>query len=173
MEGNYGDTSGGASGGQPSAPPTYPPPQPPTFQSPYIGESSKIRSVLDILNITKILALVVGILGFIVAIWDSLSYAFWFGWIPALTGAIYGVLTGVINLLIYMRIPEYEAMIRSRRYSEAKSDMLIWGVLGLIFGFIAGILLLIVIFVYLEELERMYTYPQPPQTRYPPPPPQP
>ncbi len=170
MDGSYEGTSGG-SGQQPTAPPTYPPPQPPSFQSPYIGESSKIRSVLDMLNITKILALIIGIVGFLIALGEGLSYALWFGWIPALIGAIYGILMGIINLLIYMRIPEYDAMIRARRYSDAKNEMLVWGVLGLIFGFVAGLLLLLVVFMYLEDLERVSMYPQQqPPGYYPPPP---
>ncbi len=136
---------------------------PPVSPQPSIGESGKLRSALDLLNIAKILALIVGIFSFLGAAWSGVSIAygdysviFWVG---------YYVISGIINLLLYSRIPEYENLVRSRRYSEAKDDMITWSVLGVVFGFLAGLILLIVIFMYLEELERgapAYQPPQPP-----------
>lgn len=149
----------GSSGGN-----YFPPPQPATFQSPYIGESGKVRSALDLLNITKILALIMGIVGFLVALWDGIVFI-QYGGSFVVVGVIYWIITGIVNLILFTRIPQYDAMIRARRYGEAKDDMIVWGVLTLIFGVIAGILLLLVVFLYLEELINMYSYGQ--QASYP------
>ena len=155
----------------------FPPPQPATFQSPYIGESSKVRSALDMLNITKILALLIGIIGFLVALWYGLMFMLWYGGPPAIIGVIYWIITGIVNLILFIRIPEYDIMIRSRRYPEAKDDMIAWGVITLIFGVLAGLLIILIVFLYLEELINMHSYgqsptqyPQQPPSQYPPPP---
>ncbi len=125
---------------------------PPMASQPAIGESGKLRSALDLLNITKILALVIGIISFLLAAWNGIDLAF--GWFLSLPSVIYYVISGIINLLIYTKIPEYDAQIRGRRYVEAKDQMLVWAVLGIIFGFLAGLLLLLVIFLYLEDMIR-------------------
>ena len=135
-----------------------PPPNPP---APSIGESSKVRSIMEILNISKILALVIGILGFALAAW----YLIWLAIIP---GA-YWILTGIINLLLYMRHEEFMGLIRGRRYQELKDTMLVWMVLGIIFGFIVGILLLIV-YIQVEDLLTSRSYMPPPAPPAPPPP---
>ena len=165
MEGTYGGNENTQSKA-PQAPPTYPPPQPPTFQSPYIGESSKVRSALDLLNITKIFALIIGIIGFLSALWDGIVFMVWWGGAGAIFWATYGIITGILNLLLFNRIPQYSAMISSKRYAEIKEDMLLWGILTLIFGVIAGLLLILVIFLYLEELINIPSYGQPP-AQYP------
>ncbi len=134
---------------------------PPTASGPAIGESDKLRSALDLLNITKILALIIGIVGFLAAAWSGFDVAL--GDYFAIPWVGYYVITGIINLLIYTKIPEYDSLVRSRRYGEAKEEMLMWSVLGIIFGFLAGLLLILVIFMYLEELERTPYTAQPPQ----------
>ncbi len=137
---------------------------PPAAPQPGIGESSKLRSTLDLLNIAKILALVIGILLFLVALWYGVTII-WAGFF-AIPWAGYYVISGIINLLIYTKIPEFEAMIRGRRYAEAKDTMMMWAILGLIFGFIVGLILIIVVFVNLEDLQHREGYAQAP----PPPP---
>ncbi len=133
---------------------------PPSSPGPMIGESTKLRNALDLLNITKIIALIVGIIGFLMAAWTGFDMAV-FGDILGLPWVGYYVVTGIVNLIIYTKIPEYENLVRSRRYGEAKEDSMLWAVLGVVFGAITGILLLLVIFMYLEELERTpYSPPQ-------------
>ncbi len=140
---------------------------------PAIGESSKVNTILDLLNIAKILALVIGILGFLLAAWSAwpIIYGYW----GSIIGALYWVVSAVINLMLYMRMDEFSSMVKSRRYAELHDVVLIWMVLGLIFGFIVGILLLIV-FLQLEELKKAVSYPSsyPPQSppSVPPPPPE-
>ncbi len=125
---------------------------PPVAPQPAIGESSKLRSTLDLLNISKILALVIGIVGFLLAAWYGFYIAL--GDVFSIPSAVYWVIAGIVNFLIYTKIPEYDTMIRGRRYAQAKDEMLIWAILGIIFGFIVGLLLILVIFMYLEDLIR-------------------
>ncbi len=139
-----------------------PPPAPP---QPGIGESGKLKSTLDLLNIAKILALVIGILLFLFAAWEGLWIAL--GNIFAIPWVGYYVFAGIINLLIYTKIPEFEALIKGRRYSEAKDAMLLWAILGIIFGFIVGLILIIVALINLEDLQHREGY-----VNAPPPPPQ-
>ncbi|NPA74750.1 MAG: hypothetical protein GXO25_01545 [Euryarchaeota archaeon] len=128
---------------------TIPPPEAP---GPRIGESTKLRSALDLLNIAKILALIIGIIGFLAAAWNGIFVIL--GDIFSIPWVGYYVVVGVINLILYTKIPEFDSQIRARRYSEAREEMLIWAVMGIIFGFIVGLILILVIFMYLEELER-------------------
>ncbi len=130
---------------------------------PAIGESSKVRTVLDLLNISKILALVVGILLLVAAAWYGLTFS--------IVSAIYSAAAGVINLILYMKMDEFTGMVNGRRYHELRNRILIWAVLGIIFGLIVGILLLVV-YIELEELERSLMYRQgPPAPPTPPAPP--
>ena len=133
---------------------------------PAIGESSKVRTILDILHIAKILALIIAILLLVAAAW----YGFTFN----IFGAIYSVAAAVINLLLYMRMDEYASMVNNRRYGELRDNILIWAILAIIFGVIVGILLLIV-YIELEEIEKNVRYAQntPNTYRQPPPPPPP
>ena len=124
-----------------------PPPAPGPMQ-PGIGEASKVRSALDLLNITKILALIIGILGFIGAAWNGFVMVA-IGDFLSVPWVGYYIIAGIINLLIYTKIPEFDGLIRARRYGEAKDAMMIWAILGVIFGFLAGLLMLLVIFMYL------------------------
>jgi len=138
---------------------------------PAIGESSKVKSILDLLNIAKILALVFGILGFLIAAWSAwpVIYGYW----GSIIGGLYWIVAAVINLMLYMRMDEFSSMVKARRYVELHDTILIWMVLGLIFGFIVGLLLLIV-FIQLDELKKAVAYPPtyPPQSppSVPPPP---
>jgi len=138
---------------------------------PAIGESSKVNSILELLNIAKILALVFGILGFIIAAWSAwpVIYGYW----GSIIGGLYWIAAAIINLMLYMRMDEFSSMVKTRRYVELHDSILIWMVLGLIFGFIVGLLLLIV-FIQLEELKKAVSYPSayPPQSppSVPPPP---
>lgn len=137
---------------------------PPPAAPPGIGESGKLRSAIDLLNISKVLALIMGIVGFLIALWTGVDAAL--GYVFYVPYVIYWVITGIVNLLIYKQIPIFDTMVRGRRYTEAKDNMLVWAVLGVIFGFIVGLLLLLIMFMYLDELEHgsgIYQAPPPPQ----------
>lgn len=124
-----------------------------TLPSPAIGESSKVRTILDLLQISKILALVLGIL--------FLLSAVWYGFIGHIEMTIYLVASGIVNLLLYIKMDEFIGMVKNRRYGELRDNILIWGVLTIIFGVIVGILL-IVVYVELDELEKSLMYQAPP-----------
>ncbi len=133
---------------------------------PVIGESSKVKSMLELLNIAKILALVMGILGFLLAAGAAwpLVYGTW----SSLFGAIYWIIAAIINLMAYMRMDEFVGMVKERRYSEFYDILITWMVLTLVFGVIVGVLLLIV-FIEVNELKTSPEFSTPPQA---PPPPQ-
>ncbi len=134
-------------------------------EEPVIGESSKVRSILDVLNVAKILALVIGILGFLLAAWSAwpLVYGIWTG----IIGALYWIVSAVINLMVYTKFDEFVGMVKDRRYQEFYDLLLVWMVLTLIFGVIVGILLLIV-YIQLGELKTSLGYSQ--YANAPPPP---
>jgi len=134
---------------------------------PAIGESSKVKSMLELLNIAKVLALVMGILGFLLAAWAAwpLIYGIW----SSLFGAVYWIIAAIINLMAYMRMDEFTGMVKERRYSEFYDILITWMVLTLVFGVIVGVLLLIV-FIQVNELKTSSEFSSSPQT--PPPPPQ-
>ncbi len=136
---------------------------------PAIGESSKVKSMLEMLNIAKVLALVIGILGFLLAAWAAwpLIYSVW----SSLFGAVYWIVAAVINLMAYMRMDEFIGMVKSRRYQEFYDILVTWMVLTLIFGVIVGILLLIV-FIEINDIKTSSEFSQSPPQQTPPPPPQ-
>ncbi len=133
---------------------------------PVIGESSKVKSMLELLNIAKVLALVMGILGFLLAAGAAwpLVYGAW----SSLFGAIYWIIAAIINLMAYMRMDEFVGMVKERRYSEFYDILITWMVLTLVYGLIVGVLLLIV-FIEVNELKTSSEFSTPPQA---PPPPQ-
>ncbi len=126
-------------------------------EGPYIGESSKVRSILDLFNVSKILALVIGIVGFLLAAWAAwpIIYGIW-GGIP---GGIYWIVSAIINLMAYMKFDEFVGMLNERRYQALYDLLVVWIVLTLIFGVVVGILLLIA-YIQLGELKNVGAYSQ-------------
>ena len=112
---------------------------------PRIGESGKVKSILEMLNLGKTLALVMGIISLLGAAWYGFTFSFF--------GAGYWVVSAVINLMAYTRVDEWINMVKSREYGRAKDELLVWMILTIIFGLIAGVFFLIA-YIYLEELPR-------------------
>lgn len=77
-------------------------------------------------------------------------------------GTIYLLVTAVVNFIIlYIMKPTVFDHIDQGRFSEASDHMLIYGVLGIIFGIIPGIFLIIA-FVRLQEVFQPQYQPYPP-----------
>ncbi len=133
-------------------------PPPPPVPPPGVGESSKVHDVLQFLDIAKILALVIGIVGFLYAAWDAL--AFWF------PGMAYGIIVGIFNLIAYTKMDRFIEMVKYRRYYEAREEIKVWMIMLILFGLVVGVLLLLC-YMHLDELASRS--PQPPPA-YPPPP---
>ncbi len=111
-------------------------------------EHPELASLKSILNLAKILALIVMILAVLGALLDvaaAVSFNSVWGFYPSgdFVGAGYLLISAVVLFLIWQRIPAIEAMVNNRQYSQAKNDLLIWMILGFVFTFIVGLVLLI------------------------------
>jgi hypothetical protein len=124
---------------------------PPTMAA----EPPEVQSIKSMLHIAKLLAIILGILvllggiayGATVAFLstDCSGYPSYCGSAVAgaLVGAVYLVIIGVVALIVYLQMNSIEAKVNEHQYEAAKSQTLIWVVLGLIFGVILGVILLI------------------------------
>ncbi|MGA8605175.1 MAG: hypothetical protein WB788_09010 [Thermoplasmata archaeon] len=121
-----------------------------------VAEPPEVQSIKSMLHIVRILAIIFGILLFLagVAYAAFLAYAFsvcgaYGGFCTgslgfALIPAIFIIIFGVVDFVIYMQMKEIEAMVNNRQYEAAKSKTLLWMILGFILGgIIIGVLLLI------------------------------
>ncbi len=111
----------------------------------HIGESGKVKSILEMLDLAKILSLIVGIV--------ALLLAAWYGFIWSFFSAGYWIVAAVINLIAHTKMDEYTSMVKSREYSRAKDEIMMWMILTIIFGFLTGVFLLIA-YIYLDELPK-------------------
>jgi hypothetical protein len=119
-------------------------------------EPPEAQSIRSMYHITRILALIFGILlllgglayvGLVVAAYaacSSITGNICLGlgvviWFPILV-----VIWGVFDIFLYIRMKEFETLVNNRQYELAKSRTLLWMILGFILGgIIIGILLLI------------------------------
>jgi zinc-ribbon domain len=130
------------------------------LNAPYNYEPPEAQSIKSMYHIVRILAIIFGILLFLgglayvavlVAAYNACNtvgnicvgaYASGLGFV--LIPAIFLVIFGVIDIIIYLRMKSLEAMVNARQYEQAKSATLVWTILGFILGgIIIGILLLI------------------------------
>jgi hypothetical protein len=118
-------------------------------------EPPEAQSIKSMFHITRILALIFGIIFFLgglalvgldVLAYDtctSLAGNVCVGLGFLLVGPIFLIFLGVINVIIFMKMGALEALVNAKQYDQAKSATLIWMILGFIFGIIIGVLLLI------------------------------
>ncbi len=121
-------------------------------------EPPEVQSIKSMLHIVRILAIIFGILLLI----GGIAYAAFLGWAASTCGALGGgaycgvglgslllpaifiIIFGVVDFIIYTQMREIEALVDQRQYERAKSKTLIWMVLGFILGgIILGVILLI------------------------------
>ena len=134
------------------AAPAYP--MPPMMAA----EPPEMQSIKSMLHIVRILAIVFGVLILLVGV----AYAAWIAYLStvcstyvgydaycggavlaALIPAIFLAIAGVVAIIVYMQMKSIEAKVNAHQFEAAKSQTLIWMILGFIFGFLLGILLLI------------------------------
>jgi hypothetical protein len=146
-------------------------------------EPPEATSIKSMLNIAGILALLIGLVFVLIAVWQIWLYVTWVDvtywyYVPDwrtgyLIAFIIVIVMAVISFIIFMQTRTISAMVDQRQYQQAKSKTLIWTVLGFIFGgIIVGILFLIAYLKY-DDLIRWgqpgQAPPQPyPQQQYPP-----
>jgi hypothetical protein len=128
-----------------------------------MAEPPEMQSIKSMLHIVRILAIIFGILVLI----GGIAYAAWIAYLstvcstyvgvdPYCGGAVLGalifavwfVIWGVVAIVVYMQMKSIEAKVNAHQFEAAKSQTLIWMVLGFIFGIILGILLLIAYIKY-------------------------
>lgn len=134
-----------------AAPAAYP--MPPPMQN----EPPEVQSIKSMLHIARILALIFGILillggiaylavvAYYYSVCSTLAVDAYCGsaFTGALVGAIWLVVGGVVAFLVWTQMKSIEAKVDAHQYEAAKSQTLIWMILGFIFGIILGIILLI------------------------------
>ena len=122
------------------------------------AEPPEVQSIKSMLHIVRILAIIFGI----IVLLGGIAYAAWIAYLStvcstyvgidpycgsavlgALIFAIWFVIWGVVAIVVYMQMKSIEAKVNAHQYEAAKSQTLIWMVLGFIFGILLGILLLI------------------------------
>src|SRR5579871_293339 len=124
-----------------ATPPAYGAPPP-------MMEHPEIASLKSLLNLAKILALILMILALLSALWDiasAVAFQSVWGFYPSgnFVGVGYLFISAVVMFLIWQRIPAIETMVNNRQYSLAKNDLLIWMILGFVFLFLIGLILVI------------------------------
>ncbi|HTP54977.1 MAG TPA: zinc ribbon domain-containing protein [Thermoplasmata archaeon] len=121
-------------------------------------EPPEAQTIKSMLHIARILAIVLGV----IVLLGGLAYAAWIAYLSsvcstyigfdpycgaaitaALLPAIYLVLWGIVAIVVYMQMKSIESKVNSHQYESAKSQTLIWMILGFIFGIILGVILLI------------------------------
>ncbi len=144
-------------------PPGYgaPPPQP------YMMEPPEAGSIKSMCNIAGILAMIAGILLLIGGvIWIILA-----GFIGAFI-AIFFVIAGIFWILFYMACKGIVDMVNARQYEQAKSKTMLWMIIGFIFGFWLGLILLIAYLKFDPLINAARAQAYGPQPGYGAPPPQ-
>jgi len=130
---------------------------PPGYQMPSMMavEPPEVLSIKTMLHIAKILAIILGVL----VLLGGIAYAATIAFLStncsaygnycgsavagALIGAIYLVIAGVVAIIVYMQMNSIETKVNEHQYEAAKSQTLVWMIIGFIFGIILGIILLI------------------------------
>lgn len=157
------------------------------MSAPYYTEPPEAQSIKSMLHIARLLAIIFGILillgGIIYAAWVAylasvcstfIGYDAYCGGaiVGALIPAIWLVISGVFLLFVYMQMKSIEAKVNARQYEQAKSQTLIWMILGFVFGILLGIILLIAYIKYdpLINAQRQGMGQAPPPGGYAPPP---
>ncbi|MGA7649886.1 MAG: hypothetical protein ACLP8V_04470 [Thermoplasmata archaeon] len=119
------------------------------------AEPPEVQSIKTMLHIAKILAIILGILVLLGGIAYGVTIAFLssncsvYGnycgsaLAGALIGAVYLVIMGVVAIIVYMQMNSIEGKVNDHQYEAAKSQTLLWMILGFIFGIILGVILLV------------------------------
>jgi hypothetical protein len=125
--------------------------------TPYAPEPPEAQSIKSMLHVVRILAIIFGAL----LLLGGIAYAAYVAYlsaacasfsvdpycggavVAAIIPAIYLAISGVFIILVYMQMGSIEQKVNAHQYEAAKSQTLLWMILGFIFGVILGILLLV------------------------------
>jgi len=129
------------------------------------NEGPKKDYMLEILNVGRIVALVMGVLSIIIAAWSAWPVIY--GYLINVIGVIYWIIAALINFIAYYKIEAFINMLTAEDYENLHETLLAWVVLTLIFGVMVGIFLLL---VFIELSKSSWSYRN---SQYSPPPPPP
>ncbi len=111
-------------------------------------ESVEVGNLRSLLSTTRTLTWIWALIGLLVAILSLLSILvtlvtlrFPGGGIGSL---VYAILWIVIDLLLLERMPSWNSQLGTGSYHDLKEPLLLWALLGLIFGVVPGVLLILV-----------------------------
>lgn len=93
----------------------------------------------------------------------ALPPGYYAGWIALI---VYGVAWMLVSGVIYIKAAEWASMVQQRYYQMAHDQMFLWSIVGIIFGIIPGIFLLIVA-IRLPPLYTAQAFGPPPSYGYP------
>jgi len=124
-----------ASPESPSAPATGPAPARP-------DESVRVLLTLS-RSLALLLAIVAGLLFLLFLAFALLNLVLGFGPV-GIVAAVYCLVSAAVNYLLWREIPQLEQIANARDYARLRDRLLIWGILGLVFFVVVGVLLLAV-----------------------------
>jgi xanthine/uracil/vitamin C permease (AzgA family) len=123
-----------------SAPVAAPVPPPPP---PLAGDRETVRSMLSLARTLALLfALLAGVLFLILLVLGIVEAIF--GAVPAdIGGAVYCLVSAVVNYLAWREIPRLESLAQQGQYRALRDQLLVWFILGLLFFVVVGVVLLV------------------------------
>ncbi len=122
-------------------------------------EPPEVQSIQSMLHVARILAIIFAILFLVAGIFLVVLRAY---------TAIWLVIAGLIAILVYTQMRSIADKVNAHQYEAAKSQTLLWLVLGLIFGIVLGIILLIAYIKFDTVITLQRSQGQPSGMGYPP-----
>lgn len=127
----------------PAAPVADPsPPAPPSLPS-QAPPDEALRAILSVArSLALLFAIVAGLLFLVFLVFGIVDLIR--GWGPGdVVSAVYCLVSAAINYVLWMEIPRLEQLAAARDYAALRDRVLVWAVLGIVFFFVVGLLLLI------------------------------
>lgn len=148
-------------------------------------EPAEVQSIKSFLHIVRILAIIFAVILLLVGLAYIALVAYYYSVCSTFTGidaycgaavvvaiaeAVWIAIGGIIAFLFYRSSKQIEEKVNARQYAAAKSQTLIWMILGFIFGIILGIILLVTYLKFDPVINWQRTQGQMPPPGYAPPP---
>lgn len=127
----------------PAPPPAGAPWTPPPVATAPSAPDPGVRSLLSTARTLALLfALLAGLLFVILLAFSFVVLVFGRG--PGdLVGAVYCLVSAAVNYLIWRELPRLQRLEESGSYGPLREQLLIWGILGLVFFVVVGLVLLL------------------------------
>ena len=128
-------------------PGSAPGPAPPSSSIP----DPSLRTLLSVSkSLALAFALIAGLLFLLFLVFSLLDVVFGRG--PGdLVAAAYCLASAVVNYLLWQQVPRFERLAADGQYLALREPLLVWGVVGVIFFVVVGVLLLVA-WIRAEEL---------------------